>query len=335
MSGPALRLHSGRGTAALRRRLAPGLQLRAATGSAGELEPVFRHRGTHFGQLPLHRLELAPCRLELSGAEDHACLVLPLAGEATLRSRRRGSRPLVADAGRTAVLLPGGPFQFHCATPYTAVLIALPRPVLLAAAAALLPPQGPPPQWTRLENRLDRCWQWREDGGAARELLGLLRQTVSVLEGAATTHPLAGAALQDWLLHPLALLLLQDPPQRPSAAAADDGPRRLDLVLDHIQANLHRPLELRDLCDLSGCSPRTLQYTFQRRFGCGPMQWLRQRRLEAAALELRQADGQEPVAVIARRCGYTNLSSFSRDIQRSFGLPPSALRRSAHAEPDQ
>jgi AraC-like DNA-binding protein len=32
------------------------------------------------------------------------------------------------------------------------------------------------------------------------------------------------------------------------------------------------------------------------------------------------------VAKIARRCGYLNLSSFSRDIQRAFGRPPSALR---------
>jgi AraC-like DNA-binding protein len=328
MPAPALRLHSGRGADALRRRLAPGLLLRSATGRGDEPEPSFRHRSLHLGELPLHRLELAPCRLELSGAANHACLVLPLAGEATLRGQRRGSRPLAADAGRTAVLLPGEPFQLHCPSPYNTVLIGLPRPVLLAAAAALLPPQVAPLQRTRLEKRLERSWQWREDGGAGRDLLGLLRQTVAVLEGAASATagapPLAGTALQDWLLQPLALLLLQEPGPR---AEPDDGGRRLERLLDHIEANLHRPLDLQDLCDLSGCSPRALQYAFQRRFGCGPMQWLRERRLEEAARALRQADGQEPVGVIARRCGYTNLSSFSRDIQRRFGLPPSTLRR--------
>lgn len=342
MSALPLRLHSGRGAAALRRRLAPGLRLHTAHGGAGEPEPAFRHRGLQLGELPLHRLELAPCRLELSGAEGQACLVLPLAGEATLRCGRRGSRPLAADAGRTAVLLPGKPFQLHCASPYTTLLIGLPRPVLLAAATALLPPQdppsqrspsqGPPPLHTQLEGRLERCWQWREDGGTERELLGLLRQTLTVLERStdapAGTPPLAGTALQDWLLQPLALLLLQEPPPRTEGAAADES-RRLERVLAHLEANLHRPLELRDLCDLSGCSPRALQYAFQRRFGCGPMQWLRERRLEAAAQALRQADGREPVGAIARRCGYTNLSSFSRDIQRRFGLPPSALRWSA------
>jgi hypothetical protein len=56
------------------------------------------------------------------------------------------------------------------------------------------------------------------------------------------------------------------------------------------------------------------------------MQWVRQQRLEAAAQALRQSASHEPIQQIARRCGYTNLSSFSRDIQRNFGLPPSALR---------
>jgi AraC-like DNA-binding protein len=327
MPAPALRLHSGRGAAALRRRLAPGLLLRSATGRADEPEPAFRHRSLHLGELPLHRLELAPCQLELSGAPHHACLVLPLAGEATLRGQRRGSRPLAADSGRTAVLWPGEPFQLHCPSAYTTLLIGLPRPLLLAAASALLPPQLAPLQRTRLERRLEGCWQWREDGGEERELLALLRQTVAVLEGAASAMagapPLAGTALQNWLLQPLALLLLQEPGQR---ADPDEG-GRLERLLGHLEANLHRPLDLRDLCDISGCSPRALQYAFQRRFGCGPMQWLRERRLEEAARALRQADGQEPVRAIARRCGYTNLSSFSRDIQRRFGLPPSSLRQ--------
>jgi AraC-like DNA-binding protein len=337
MAAPPLRLHSGRGTAALRRRLAPSLLLHSASGGAGEPEPEFRHRSLHLGELPLHRLELAPCRLELSGAEGQACLVLPLSGEATLRSGRRGSRPLAADAGRTAVLLPGGPFQLHCASPYNAMLIGLPRPMLLAAASALLAPQdllvqSPHPKWTRLEGRLERCWQWREDAGVNRDLLGLLRQTLAVLErstdGRAGTLPLAGTALQAWLLQPLALLLLQELPPRAEFTAANLGARSLERVLGHIDANLHRPLELRDLCDQCGCSPRALQYAFQRRFGCGPMQWLRERRLEAVAQALRQADGREPLGAIARRWGYTNLSSFSRDIQRHFGQPPSALRRS-------
>jgi len=65
--------------------------------------------------------------------------------------------------------------------------------------------------------------------------------------------------------------------------AADRIPRRprIDDVCDYILANLDQKLTLTVLENVGGLSPRVLQYAFNERFGCSPMQWVRDRRLEA------------------------------------------------------
>lgn len=306
--------------------------LRGVTQPSGETELRFRHTHLALGEVRLHTLGLPPCRLQLSG-EAGPALVLPLAGEVTLRPERRGSRPLAADAGHSTVLLPGGPFLLRCDSWIEVVLITLPRPALEAAVGQCLASSPSPQIRTRLEAGLGRGIQWRESEPLTSVLLGLLHQAVRLLDSATRPPgdavPLPRPALEDCLLRPLALLLLQDPPETGDREERLDPNRRFAGLLAHIEANLHRPLCLRDLCDYSGYSARALQYAFEQRFGCGPMQWVRKQRLEAAAQALRQTGGQEPVGQIARRCGYTNLSSFSRDIQRTFGQPPSALRRSS------
>jgi AraC-like DNA-binding protein len=75
----------------------------------------------------------------------------------------------------------------------------------------------------------------------------------------------------------------------------------------------------------SGYSRRALQRAFQQRFGCGPMQWLRRRRLELALEQLSRAEASDSVAAIARRCGYLNLAGFSRDFSRIYGRRPSEI----------
>ncbi len=326
---PGRAFRPGQGALALRRRLREDFPLGTVSQPGGESDLPFRHAHQALGEVRLHTLGLPPCRLELS-CPTGGCLALPLAGEVTLRPERRGGRPLAADAGHSAVLLPGGPFRLRCDRWVEVVLIALPRPALEAALGPWLAPPAPTQIRTRVEAHLERGVQWRESEPLAGPLLALVHQTVRLLESSARVPgkgaSLPNAALQDCLLRPLSLLLLQDPAADGAQPGRLDPSRRFEALLAHIEANLHRPLCLRDLSEHSGSSPRALQYAFERRFGCGPMQWVRQQRLEAAARALRQTGSHEPVQQIARRCGYTNLSSFSRDIQRSFGLPPSALR---------
>jgi AraC-like DNA-binding protein len=273
----------------------------------------------------MHALVLGRCRLTLV-AEQRFCLVLPRAGEATLWPGEGRRRPaLTADAGHSAVLVPPGTFRLR-SDRLSVVLIPVSRSALTRAAAVLAGEEAARP----LAEERTPWRQWRESEKATGELLGLLRQTLGLLESAAGSNAdrasLAGRALASWILQTLALLLLLEPERSGGDGTRAERELRIEALIAHIEANLHRPLSLRELSERSGYSPRSLQYAFQQRFGCGPMQLVRQRRLEAARQALQGASPRDSVAKIARRCGYLNLSSFSRDIQRAFGRPPSALR---------
>jgi AraC-like DNA-binding protein len=79
----------------------------------------------------------------------------------------------------------------------------------------------------------------------------------------------------------------------------------------------------------SGYSRRALQRLFQQRFGCGPMQWLRRRRLELALEQLSRGDAHDTVSSIAQRCGYLSLTSFSRDFTHVHRCKPSDILRAS------
>ncbi|MFM7313400.1 MAG: helix-turn-helix domain-containing protein [Cyanobium sp.] len=105
-------------------------------------------------------------------------------------------------------------------------------------------------------------------------------------------------------------------PQRGSKALIFD-----DLLL-WIEANLHRPIQLRDLVQRSGYSQRSLRNFFHERFGCGPIHWIRSRRLERARERLLLPEPAETVSSIAASLGYPHLSQFSRDFQSAYQCRP-------------
>ena len=102
-----------------------------------------------------------------------------------------------------------------------------------------------------------------------------------------------------------------------------------DDLLQWIGANLQAPISLTQLEQISGYSRRNLQLTFQQRFGCGPIQWIRQQRLEQVRRDLLAAEPSDSVASIAARYGFSSASVFSRDFRAYFGLRPSELLREA------
>lgn len=170
------------------------------------------------------------------------------------------------------------------------------------------------------------------DSGRNRALLRTLRRILTVLnepelEGRGCLDALQ---IDDLIYRSLALLacprleaILEA--QRQGSAAPRE--RIFEDLLEWLQANLHRPVSLSELERRCGYSRRTLQVVFQQRFGCGPMQWVRQQRLEQARQALLQAQPGETVAAVASRLGFSSLAVFSRDFRGHFGLRPSELLR--------
>jgi AraC-like DNA-binding protein len=329
--------YAGLGRAALQQRLAPLLRPERTAGSAAAHDLAFRHARQACGRLELHGLVLAPCQLGLDTG-PHACLVVPLAGEGRLQATAARRPCLVAAADEGAALMPPGIFQLSSHDWLSVVLIPLPPADLLETCHSLAAPgratdSNQPPDGRlqrKLHHQLQRPWQWSGIDPLQRDLLGLLRQTLRAMESGARSprgdFPPPGWRSDALILQAMALLLLEaNPAERANDAAGRE--RRLDALVAHIAAHLHRPLSLTELSARSGWSSRALQYAFQERFGCGPMQWVKRQRLEAARQALEQAQPGEPVRSIAWRCGYTNLSSFSRDILATYGRSPSDLRR--------
>lgn len=104
------------------------------------------------------------------------------------------------------------------------------------------------------------------------------------------------------------------------------GPR-LDLdpalqrALDHVEANLARPLRLADLARVAFLSP----YHFARRFkavlGVPPHEWVMQRRIARAA-RLLEGGGGAPLAHVASLVGFADQSHFTRQFRRRMGTTP-------------
>lgn len=197
----------------------------------------------------------------------------------------------------------------------------------------------------RMEAALQRPQLIDLEQGRSRQLVANLRRTLwfadQVLRSGDGLSPML--ALDDLLTRLVVQLLLPEldgddsgsgvecllPAPSLHGDAASDG-RMLEL-LDWILANLQHPIRLTDLEARSGLARRTLQKWFKKRFGLGPMQWLRQQRLRQARQLIESSAGTFRLGAVAQACGYVNPASFSRDFHELFGERPSDCMRRARS----
>ena len=98
----------------------------------------------------------------------------------------------------------------------------------------------------------------------------------------------------------------------------------MDIACQYALANLEFSITLTDLENVAKVSSRSLQYAFIKKFGCSPMQWLRDQRLQRAHYLLCNARAGDTVTMIAHQCGIPHLSQFSAYYQQKFAQLPSA-----------
>ncbi|MES2529749.1 MAG: AraC family transcriptional regulator [Pseudomonadota bacterium] len=196
------------------------------------------------------------------------------------------------------------------------------------------------------------------EGGASAQWAGLVQSLMELalpaVAAGATDADAAAACNPAWLDHveqSLAYFLLTQ--QRPAAGAstADDQDADHADHLDHLdhhsralianaalpsadelepplaaaerymRSRLYAPLSLDDLARAAGVSARTLHMYCKRRFGVGPMVWLRHVRLEAA----RQMLARDPDCLVthaAMEFGFGHLGRFSAYYRARFGELP-------------
>lgn len=97
----------------------------------------------------------------------------------------------------------------------------------------------------------------------------------------------------------------------------------LDRLCHYILTNMSKRITLNELELVSGCSSRTLQYQFKNQFGCSPMRWVANQRLDACRQRLINRQPHDTVTSIAIAQGFTNLGNFARLYAARFGELPS------------
>jgi AraC-like DNA-binding protein len=158
-----------------------------------------------------------------------------------------------------------------------------------------------------------------ESDGVFRNLAVLID---SLLSNPLLLHQLG---VDEMFYRTMVLMLRPDLFQGPEPAGQNPIQRReLDPVCDYIRSNLGERLMLTDLEKVSGSSARNLQYAFQQRFGCTPMQWIREERLLMARRALQDLCASDSISEVAIMHGFMNPGVFSAYYKRRFGELPSA-----------
>ena len=98
-------------------------------------------------------------------------------------------------------------------------------------------------------------------------------------------------------------------------------------AIDFIESHLEDDISAQDVADRVYLSPFFLQRGFSLMTGCGIGEYLRNRRLYKAALDLRDTD--DKVIDVALRYGYETPESFTKAFSRFHGSTPSQVRAGA------
>lgn len=100
---------------------------------------------------------------------------------------------------------------------------------------------------------------------------------------------------------------------------------RMNRVVEYVEANLHRQITLTELAEVASLSVFHFSRKFKNRFGISPLQYLANRRVDAAQRMLRETN--EPVSHIAIACGFASQSHFTTVFKKVTGTTPAAFRK--------
>ena len=111
--------------------------------------------------------------------------------------------------------------------------------------------------------------------------------------------------------------------QQPMPLGGADDP--VGGVLGWALEHLDEPMSVDDLAERAAMSPRTFARRFRQVTGTTPHQWLLNQRVMLAQRLLETTD--EPVELVASRCGFGTAASMRTHFQRVVGNAPLAYRR--------
>ena len=181
-------------------------------------------------------------------------------------------------------------------------------------------------------SRTARC-----DPEAVREYRASLRRVCQAAQQ--SPSQLHSRALQEELQFEIPAKLLK-------ALATSNGPLReppfgaralaLQRAVPYIEQHRDRALAVREVCQATGVSWRTLDYAFRERFGVTPKAYLTALRLNGVRRELVPTTPPVKVVDVANRWGFWHMGQLAADYRRQFGeLPSETLQRRQGGRPSR
>jgi AraC-like DNA-binding protein len=127
------------------------------------------------------------------------------------------------------------------------------------------------------------------------------------------------------LLEELIVYLAHQHPQAFAAFVGGLQGAAMDNPMTHVvENNIFSNLTLEELAFLCHMSLSTFKRKFEQAYGMPPIRWFHERRMERAALMLRQQ--QRSATEIHEELGYENLSSFIQAFKKEYGVTPKAYQ---------
>ena len=256
---------------------------------------------------------------------DQTLLLVPFHGSTTLRS---GALSLTSAAGQSAIFVRGRHRSADTVTrgPRSSLCIALDVTRLASTVRDMLglSPDAELP----FDLDRDRTVPLIHGGVSFDTTIRRLCNTVDAHVRQPAVLMMMG--IDDSFYRTIAMALAPEQllPSVLLAVESDDDANRIRQVCEHIKAHITEPLTLTHLEQVFGRGARSLQLAFLRRLGVSPTRWIRDHRLDLARQRLESAKPEDSVAAIATGCGFSRLSTFSREYAARFGEAPSkALER--------
>jgi len=156
-----------------------------------------------------------------------------------------------------------------------------------------------------------------------------LEQIAMSMRGALNDNSLASKLYVEQLSWTLAAHLVHSSSRRVPTSYAYGGlsKQQLKRVIDFIEVNMEKTLELHDLSRAACLNPVYFGRQFKRTTNMSPHQFVIQRRIERAKSLL--ATTSQPIAEVAAACGFCHQEHLSRVFRIRCGTTPSAYRRAS------
>ena len=125
----------------------------------------------------------------------------------------------------------------------------------------------------------------------------------------------------------LLMLLSRIPQEEAERYCSSEQTQLAHHLRDHLLTSREGYVSLEQLAEEHGMSVSHLQKLFKQAYGVPVYRYVKEYRLEQAAVELVQS--KKPITQIAQNAGYDNASKFSEAFRKRYGMTPSQYR--AHA----